>query len=85
MTQEELNNHIVYIQYKQAKLAIDLSKSMLYGSRGREFYKKANSLVGVYLDILYRQDMNNTPSNSLSEKEINNIIEDSYRRMKGYD
>jgi hypothetical protein len=85
MTQTELNNHIGYIQYKQAKLAEDLSKSMLYGTRGIEYYKGTNNLVGVYIDILYRQDMENTSGNSLSESEIEDIIEDSYRRLVNYD
>lgn len=85
MTQTELNNHIGYIQYKQAKIAEDYSKSMLYSSRGKDFLEGNNSLVGVYIDILYRQDMNNTQSNSLTDNEIENVIEDSYRRLKNYD
>ncbi len=84
MTQQKLENYIVAIQYKHAKLAEDLAKSMLFGSRGYEYYKKNSQLIGVYLDVLYRQDMTNIQYNSLSESEIMNVVEDSLRRLKNY-
>lgn len=84
MTQQKLNDYIVAIQYKHAKLAEDLSKSMLYGSRGYDYYSKNNQLIGVYIDILYRQDMENKQYNSLDESQIMNVVEDSLRRLKPY-
>ncbi len=84
MTQQKLENYIVAIQYKHAKLAEDLAKSMLFGSRGYEYYKKNSQLIGMYLDVLYRQDMTNIQYNSLSESEIMNVVEDSLRRLKNY-
>lgn len=85
MTQKKLNEHIAYIQYKQAKLAEDLAKSMLRGTQEYVYYRDQNNLIGVYIDILYRQDMNSKSYNSLSDTQINNVIEDSYRRMVQYD
>lgn len=85
MTQTQLNNHIGYIQFKHAKLAEDYAKSMLYGSRGYDHYRKNNNLIGVYIEILYRQDLGSTSGNSLSQIQIDNIIEDSYRRLNPYD
>lgn len=83
MTQTTLNKHIGYIQYLQAQLAQEYAKAVLYGSRGRDYYRKNNNLISTYLDILYRQDMT-SDYNSLTEREINNIIEDSYRRLYVY-
>lgn len=85
MTQAELNNHIGYIQKKHAQLAEDYAKSMLYGSRGYDYYRKTNNLIAVYLNVLYRQDMDATAYNSLTESEIMDVIEDSYRRLNQYD
>lgn len=83
MTQTTLNKHIGYIQYLQAQLAQEYAKAVLYGSRGRDYYRNNNNLISTYLDILYRQDMT-SDYNSLTEREINNIIEDSYRRLYVY-
>lgn len=84
MTQSDLNSHIAYIQYLHAQLAEDYCNALQFNSRGLSALETNNFLVSEYLDSLYRQDLNDTSDNTLSESQISDIIDDCYRRMRKY-
>lgn len=84
MTQTELNNHIGYIQYLHASQAQDYVNALKFGSRGISALEKNNLLLSQYIESLYRQNLEDTSNNTLSEEQMQRIINDCYRRTLKY-
>ncbi len=84
MNQTELNNHIAYIQSLHADQTQDYVNALKFGSRGIASHEKTNLLLSQYIEMLYRQNLVDTSNNTLTEDQIQSVINDSYRRTLKY-